>query len=226
MKKARGFTLIDVLVIAGVVAILPGLIWPSLSRARENARRAQCLNNLKQLITAVKTYTPDYNEWYPTSAAPDQVISVSDHYKDLGILYPIYVVPLEVFTCPSTKDDLRKRRKHDQNDNKPFRGEEARQVSYAYGYNGEGGKNHPWTEAAPSETRVLADRHAIEELMKHSNHNLDGRNVAYADGHVGWISGKGKLLTNPDHPNTRVSTQSWWSERADRPRKKEEKKTQ
>ena len=86
MKKAKGFTLIDLLVIAGVVAILPGLIWPSLSRARENARRAHCLSNLKQLILGIKTYTPDYNEWYPTSAEPYQAISVPNHYKDMNVM--------------------------------------------------------------------------------------------------------------------------------------------
>jgi len=235
MKKAKGFTLIDVLVIAGIVAILPGLIWPSIWRARESKRRAQCLSNLKQIMLGIKTYTPDYDESYPTSATPvvEEIrrpgrlgpwrrsspgeTDVKTHYRDLGILYPYYVSSLDVFTCPSSGDKMPRDRTDDTYDAKPFRPSEAKQVSYAYGYNGEGAKNLPWTEAAPSETRVLADRHASKALQPDSNHNLDGRNVVFADGHVKWISGKEKLRTNPDHPDSKMRTQSWWSERPDRP---------
>lgn len=228
MRKGKGFTLIDVLVIASVVAILPGLIWPSLSRARESARRAQCLNNLKQMMLGIKTYTPDYDEFYPTTAEPGKEINVETHYRDLGILYPWYISSLDVFTCPSCGDKMPKLRKGQRDAAKPFRDVEAMQVSYAYSYNGSGwrermpglghryrGKNGPWTEAAPAETRVLADRPATKELTKYSNHKMDGRLVAYADGHVRWISGKKKLLTNPDHPDAKIRTQSWWSERPD-----------
>ncbi|NQT82980.1 type II secretion system protein [bacterium] len=222
MKKAKGFTLIDVLVIAGVVGILIAFILAGCARRRVAGTLA-CLTNLKQIMLGIKTYTPDYDEWYPTSAEPGKEIDVQTHYKDLGILYPCYLSSLDVFTCPSSGDKMPKR-ETDEYDHKPFRAAEAKQVSYAYGYNGyaygyngEGGKNLPWTESAPTETRVLADRPAGKELTKRSNHKMDGRNFAFADGHVMWISGKQKLLTNPDHPDSKITTQSWWSERPDRP---------
>jgi len=138
-------------------------------------------------------------------------MNVATHYRDLGILYPGYVTSLDVFTCPSSGDEMRARL-DDAYDNKPFPDNQARQVSYAYSYNGDR-ENRPWTNEAPSDTRILADRHASKALTRLSNHKMDGRNVAFASGHVAWIFGKQKLLTNPDHPNTRVSTQSWWSER-------------
>jgi len=197
-----------------LLPILAGMLLPALSRARESARRAACLNNLKQLITAIKTYTPDYDEYYPTSAEPGQSISVSDHYKDLGILYPMYCPALDLFTCPSSGDKMPRRRLDGTYDNKPFRDSEARQVSYAYSYNGSG-RNVAWSEAAPSTTRILADRRATRELTPRSNHKMDGRNVAFADGHVKWVSGRRKFLTDPDHPDHRISNKSWWSERPD-----------
>jgi prepilin-type N-terminal cleavage/methylation domain-containing protein/prepilin-type processing-associated H-X9-DG protein len=211
MKK-RGFTLIELLVVIAIIAILAGMLLPALSRARESARRAACLNNLKQIITAIKTYSPDYNEYYPTSADPTASINTGSHYQDLGILYPTYVTSLDVFTCPSSGDRI-PRRDTDAYDNKPFRSSEANMVSYAYSYNGGGSKNVAWTEAAPSTTRILADRYATKDLDAAANHKMDGRNCAFADGHVKWVSGKPKLKTDPDNPDSKVNTQSWWSER-------------
>ncbi len=226
MKRGKKGTLVEVLVIAGVVAALPGLLWCSMLRARESARRAACLNNLKQVTTGIKTYSSDYNEYYPTSAAPGKEINVETHYRDLGILYPTYVTSLVVFMCLSSGDRLPIRRVDDSLNNKPFPDLEARQVSYAYSYDGSGAKNRVWTEAAPSTTRILADRPAGKELTEDSNHGLDGRNVAFQDGHVKWISGKEKLLTDPDNPDPKINAQIWWSERPDVPREKKKEDPQ
>ncbi|MDP2897256.1 MAG: DUF1559 domain-containing protein [bacterium] len=221
MKKGKRVKLIEVVVVVAVLAALPGLLWCSMLRARESARRAACLNNLKQIITGIKTYTPDYDEYYPTSAEPGKEINVETHYRDLGILYPTYMTSLSVFTCPSSGDRILLRGDETgKHDNNPFLDREAEQVSYAYSYDGGGEKNVVWREAATSTTRVLADRPAAKELTEQSNHGVDGRNVAFADGHVRWISGNQRLLTDPDFPDPKTNTQSWWSERPDVPRER------
>jgi prepilin-type N-terminal cleavage/methylation domain-containing protein len=66
-KRRKGaFTLIELLVVIAIIAILAAILFPVFARARESARRATCLSNLKQLGTAFQMYTQDYDEVYPS----------------------------------------------------------------------------------------------------------------------------------------------------------------
>jgi len=66
-RSRAGFTLIELLVVIAIIAILASILFPVFSRARESARKAACISNLKQLGTAVLLYCGDYDGMLPSS---------------------------------------------------------------------------------------------------------------------------------------------------------------
>jgi prepilin-type N-terminal cleavage/methylation domain-containing protein/prepilin-type processing-associated H-X9-DG protein len=68
--KPRAFTLVELLVVIAIMALLIGMLIPSLGAARDQSKTLLCLTNLKQLITAAHQYTGDNADYYPMAYVP------------------------------------------------------------------------------------------------------------------------------------------------------------
>lgn len=100
-KSRNAFTLIELLVVIAIIAILAAILFPVFGRARENARRASCQSNLKQIGLGILQYTQDYDE-----RTPPAVIDLSASVSGLTeapwqVRIQPYVKSVQLFKCPS-----------------------------------------------------------------------------------------------------------------------------
>ena len=95
-NQRGGFTLIELLVVIAIIAILAAILFPVFARARENARRASCQSNLRQIGLGFAQYVEDYNGRYPVAlnnAAPLQDWA--------SVQLQPYLKSTQIFGCPS-----------------------------------------------------------------------------------------------------------------------------
>jgi len=159
-KSIKGFTLIELLVVIAIIAILAAMLLPALARAREQARRASCINNLKQLGLSIHMYAQDFDEQLPSGASAT---------ASFQTMIEQYVSNMSLFICPSTSSDA-------ATDTTLT----TATLDYAYVID--------LREHDPSDTPVAMDENG-GTLDTTDNHGLDGVNVLYLDGHVKWSAG-------------------------------------
>ena len=103
----RGFTLIELLVVIAIIAILAAILFPVFAKAREKARQASCLSNIKQISLGFLMYCQDYDERTPCNywnVAPVTVQGFTTAYfSSMTATYP-YVKNSQIFQCPSASN--------------------------------------------------------------------------------------------------------------------------
>ena len=113
-RRLRGFTLVELLVVIGIIALLISILMPALSRARDQANRVKCMNNVRQLLIGCQMYVNEnklawpfsnwlsqeapfpnpYGGWlykYPNMSAPQ--------HREGNVLWP-YLKNGEIYHCP------------------------------------------------------------------------------------------------------------------------------
>jgi prepilin-type N-terminal cleavage/methylation domain-containing protein/prepilin-type processing-associated H-X9-DG protein len=123
-QRNKAFTLIELLVVIAIIAILAAILFPVFARARENARRASCMSNLKQIGLGAVMYRQDYDGHFPQAYPKESGNPITDtdksmpsgvfttyiaaygHYRSwMDLIYP-YVRSTQIFVCPSATSDL------------------------------------------------------------------------------------------------------------------------
>jgi prepilin-type N-terminal cleavage/methylation domain-containing protein len=107
-KFRHGFTLIELLVVIAIIAILAAILFPVFARAREQARKASCASNLRQIGLGIIQYSQDYDETLPLFSLSTTSYHGFSGYGSAGddgvrwadSIYP-YIKSTQVFDCPS-----------------------------------------------------------------------------------------------------------------------------
>jgi len=95
----KAFTLVELLVAIAIIAVLAALLFPVLAKARERAKRAECVSNLRQIGVAIRLYLDDWNDTYPQAYRVDSVRI--GRRPSLPQTMTAYVTDQAVWRCPS-----------------------------------------------------------------------------------------------------------------------------
>lgn len=99
-SRHSAFTLIELLVVIAIISLLAAILFPVFGRARENARRASCQSNMKQMGLGITQYVQDYDDRYPAWARPTDGTTGNSSIYWMSQIMP-YVKNTQLFKCPS-----------------------------------------------------------------------------------------------------------------------------
>ena len=171
-SRRHGFTLIEMLVVLGIIALLAALLFPVYSKVRENARAASCLSNYHQIGLAIQMYAQDDSNHTPANGGS---------FRGLIADCQPYTHSTAIFTCPDDYDRV----------------DEGRAGSYRMASLYQGlplscGWSDPYTPAVIAEptTTTLAyeaEKDFAESPIIATYRHRDGTQILRFDGHAKWL---------------------------------------
>ena len=213
-KSTRfAFTLIELLVVIAIIALLAAILFPVFARARENARRASCQSNLKQIGLGFAQYTQDYDERLPNTwvglpgenqsggwvaySECGEVGTPAVFVGATGALQP-YIKSTQIFVCPSDTEGARSGNSYAVNEclftDTTTAGFRAGKSLAAFD---ETARFSLLTEEGTIAGSTDDGYQRIPTLNTISQRHLEGSNVAFLDGHVKWYRVSRLSVDNP-----------------------------
>jgi prepilin-type processing-associated H-X9-DG protein len=214
------FTIVELLIVLGMIAVLAALLMPSVNKFREQANQAVCASNLRQIGGAFMIYARDNNEKFPFHAdwgpankedwihwQPGAGRDNNDLTKTSAIAKGMGKFTAQVFRCPSDNTDNRTR--YDASGMGP------RRYEFSYSMNGRFASN--WNPAGP---RITATPNPAGKILV-----LEEDELSLDDGHY-WPDGYNGALENylgSRHNRPRLRNYRTWSgfQQAQRPDRNE-----
>jgi prepilin-type N-terminal cleavage/methylation domain-containing protein len=100
-RKSRAFTLIELLVVVAIIALLISILLPSLNKAREKAKQAVCMSNLKGLGQAFQQYLSESGDALPPACMMPTVETEPNEHPPITFFLKSYARKQDLFHCPS-----------------------------------------------------------------------------------------------------------------------------
>lgn len=189
MRKPSAFTLIELLVVIAIIALLVGILLPSLSRAKTSARRLACSTNLRQIGVVMRIYLGDNHDRFPFAATMPSVsplpLDTDEPIRISDVLRKRLHDDIGVFECPA---DYSGRVREGENSGRSYF--DTEQSSYEYRSMLNGRTMSEVVERMNRRPGRTVGVNAIWYMRDYNNfHGESGkpgaRRYLYVDGHVG-----------------------------------------
>ena len=237
-KVCGGFTVLELLVLIGIVALVISIVLPLMHRTRMSGRGSKCSSNLRQIGQGFALYAHDFKQyprtrWDPTQPCQPGFDNTGFNSGDAGgvnsnnIAAAMFLLVRhtdlnpEVFVCPQSNQekDTFGGQTVSSRSNFASAGNVGYSIANPYPQEGVEQVKYRWSQNVPADWAIAADRNdgsrdpavtatspsVLQKTMNSTNHNGEGQNVLFNDGHVEWAA-TAWVGANRDNIYTRAKT--------------------